>query len=222
MKLRVINILIVSVLFFTITGCNGKNSSDIKDEDIFDSEMLSSESVSDLSQWEGEWDSFSEYCKEESLQPVWEMIAGNFELDTEDFKNVFRRLCFIPDDVIRFDISGNTVKGYNTENNEVFSHDYEYAATFAQDSAGTVLKGDVSYVFRTDDENAGFYKYICLMPMCTMESSSGFFVDYFHFSYGDSIERLTNFSNVPTMLDGSITDEQKQQSIITFFSTSEQ
>lgn len=223
MKLQVINILIISALALTITSCGDKNNFDINnDENKFDTDMLSSENVSDLSQWEGEWDSFSEYCKEESLQPIWESVAGNFELNTEDFKEVFRRLCFVPDNVIRFDISGKTVKGYDTENNEVFSHDYEYAATFAQDSAGTVLKGDVSYVFKTSDENAGFYKYICLMPMCTMESSNGFMADHFHFSYGDSIERLINFSNVPTMLDSSITEEQKQQSVITFFSVSEQ
>ena len=222
MKNRVINILTVSALTLIITGCGGQKSSDDENEDKFDPDMLTSESVSDLSNWEGEWDSFSEYCKDESLQNVWEKVAESFELDADDFKDVFRRLCFVPDDVIKFDISGNTVKGYDTENNEVFSHEYEYAATFSEDSAGTVLKGDVSYVFKTDDEDAGFYTYICLMPMCSMESSHGFMADHFHFSYGDSIERLTNFSNVPTMLDSSITEEQKQQSIITFFSASDQ
>ena len=109
MKSRVINILTVSALTLIITGCGGQKSSDDENEDKFDPDMLTSESVSDLSNWEGEWDSFSEYCKDESLQNVWEKVAESFELDADDFKDVFRRLCFVPDDVIKFDISGNTV-----------------------------------------------------------------------------------------------------------------
>ena len=222
MKKKILSVLTALSTVLAFVGCSESKDSDSTSvsNDEFDSSMLSSEKADDFSQWEGEWESFSEYCNDDSLDAVWSGIAEKFELDTDDFKDVFRRLCFVPDDVIKFSISGNTLKGYDTENNEVFEHDYSYAATFAQDSDGTVLKGDISYVFKTDDEDAGFYKYICIMPICNMETSNGFMADHFHFSYGSSIEELTNFSNVPTMLDSSITEEQKQQSVITFFSGS--
>lgn len=213
--------IIVSALALTITGCGGKKKAETKEEEKFDPAMLSSEKVDDLSQWKGEWESFSEYCEDEDLQPVWEKITGKMEIDTDELKDVFRRICFVPDDVVKFDISEKTVKGYDTEDKEVFSHDYEYAATFSKDSDGTVLNNDVTYVFMTNDKDAGFYKYICLMPLCTMESSKGYIADHFHFSYGDSIERLTNFSNVPTMFTSDITEEEKLQSIITFFSATD-
>lgn len=218
-KERMLKLLSAGTALLLMAGCGSKESSS-KAEEEFDSSQLSSEKVTDLSQWNGEWDSFSEYCLDEELDSAWKLVSDGFGIDDSEFKEYFRRLCFVPDDVIEFKVDGKTVSGYNTKNEEVFSHDYEYAATFASDSEGTVLKGDVTYVFKTDDEDAGLYKYICFMPICSMENNGGYMTEHFHFKYGDSIDMLMNFSNIPTMMRADATEGQKNKSIITFFAAS--
>ena len=210
-----------------MTGCGEKKETvNIEsDSDILGRVLVDSESIDDvdknftsLSEWNGTWSNFAEYCSDEKLEDTWGIIADRFGIDEDMLKNTFERICFVTDDLLSFEIKDGTITAYDAENKEIFSHKYSLVGLFSSESERTVIEGEKSYLFRADEE-AGRYNYICLMPICHMESSHSDFemADHFHFNYGHDAETATNRSGIPTMLQGEINDTDKQQTLLQFF-----
>lgn len=175
--------------------------------------------IKNMNEWEGTWRSFAEYCNDKEMKGAWEEIAEAFDLDVEQLKDTFDSLCFITDDVVKFKIKDGVVTAYDTTNEEVFSREYNLAGVFESDSDETVIEGEKSYLFETNDEDAGNFKYLCMMPICSLENTDNGLelADHFHFNYGSTMEKATNRSGIPSMVDDDITNEEKLQTLCGFF-----
>ena len=155
------------------------------------------------------------------MQDAWGDIADAFELQEEQLKSTFDSLCFITDDVVKLEIKDGVVTAYDTEAKEVFSRKYHIVGVFENDSDSdeTVIEGEKSYLFEIADEDDGNFKYLCTMPICTLEDSDNGLelAGHFHFNYGSTMEKATNRSGIPSMVDDDITEEEKLQTLCGFF-----
>ena len=82
-----------------------------------------------------------------------------------------------------------------------------------------IKDGVVTAYDTTADEDAGNFKYLCMMPICTLEDSDNGLelAGHFHFNYGSTMEKATNRSGIPSMVDDDITEEEKLQTLCGFF-----
>lgn len=223
-KALVLFCICVSVFVF-LCGCSGQSEEkfveavdtdkiiDLGNIDNIDTEIKA------MSEWEGEWLSFTEYCNNKDMADAWSKIADFFELDEEQLKKTFDSLCFITDDVVKIKIKNSVVTAYDTENRQVFSFQYKLIGVFDSDSEETVIDGEKSYLFQSKDENSGNFKYLCMMPICSLEGSQNGIdmASHFHFNYGSTIEKATNRSGIPSMVKDDITDVEKLQTLLGFF-----
>lgn len=223
MKKKVLSFLFacVSVVVF-LCGCSrGKEEEAANTETEIDIGNIDDveTGIKNMSEWEGTWLSFTAYCNDEKMADVWEKIADSFDLNEEQLKETFDSLCFITDDVVKFEIKNGVITAYDTEDKEVFSDVYDLIGVFDSDSKETVIDGEKSYLFKTEDENAGNFKYLCMMPICSLEDSRDGIemAGHFHFNYGSTIEKATNRSGIPSMVDDDITDTEKLHTLMGFF-----
>ena len=214
----------VSVLA-ALCGCGKQEQAELAEateteveRDIGDTSKVEAD-IKNMEEWEGTWRSFAEYCNDEMMQDAWGDIADAFELQEEQLKSTFDSLCFITDDVVKLEIKDGVVTAYDTEAKEVFSRKYHIVGVFESDSDETVIEGEKSYLFETADEDAGNFKYLCMMPICTLEDSDNGLelAGHFHFNYGSTMEKATNRSGIPSMVDDDITEEEKLQTLCGFF-----
>lgn len=175
------------------------------------------EKYQNLSEWNGEWESFVNYCDNDELDDAWDRIAEDSDLTVEKLKDTFKQICFMTDDVKYFEVRDGVITGLDSDRNEVFRHEYVLIDSFAKDSEETVIEGDVSYLFQAT-EDAGRYSYLCLMPICTMEDVEGMeMLDHFHFNFGATAEQATDRSGIPTMIEDTSEDAEKTETLLTFF-----
>ncbi len=210
-----------------LCGCGRQEQAEVEEvteveKDIGDTGKVETE-IKNMEEWEGTWCSFTEYCNDEKMQDAWGDIADSFGVEEEQLKSIFDSLCFITDDVVKFEITDGVVTAYDTEDKVVFSGKYHIVGVFEGDSDQTVFEGKKSYLFETADEGAGNFKYLCLMPRCPQKHTHDGLelANHFHFNYGSTIEKATNRSGFPSMLDDGITEKEKLQTLYGFFLGSE-
>lgn len=171
-----------------------------------------------LEEWEGSWESFVNYCREEDLAATWEAIAEETEIEVDRLKDTFSQICFVTDDIKYFEIKDGTVSGLDSDRNLVFENKYVLIDQYDQNSDQTVIEGEVSYLLQAEEES-GRYNYLCFMPICTMEENQKGMemLKHFHFNYGATIEKATDRSGIPTMLEGTSDVREKEETMMTFF-----
>lgn len=84
--------------------------------------------------------------------------------------------CFFLGGVDRFVFDGNRVTGLDSDGEEVFSHEYAYVTTLENSIA--------CYAYKTEDEDAGEFTYLCLAPDTPATTY------HIEFRYGDDLEAL--------------------------------
>lgn len=216
--------VLLSVFFlmaFVCFGCGNskteQNASVAKNEKLAE-KMDVTKKYRDLSEWEGRWESFINYCDKSFLNVAWDKISKDVNIDVDKLKDTFSELCFIADDVKYFEIKENKITGYDSNNKEVFSHEYTVVDEYDAKSDKTVIEGEKSYLLQAKEE-AGRFNYICIMPICSMEQGKEGMemIQHFHFNYGANIEQATNRDGIPTMVENDAKDEEKVQTLLTFF-----
>jgi hypothetical protein len=176
--------------------------------------------VTDLKPWNGEWTSFTECCKDEELNSAWALCGQAFGLNAEDLKDTFKTLGFIPDDIVNFQIKDNKITAFDSKGMKVFSHVYKPIKNYGEDSDGAVIDGAKSYLFKSEEKDAGPYTFLCLMKLCNMEqvsSNDSEMAKHFHFKYGETEDEIINSRRIVTMIDAHTSEKIKYQSILTFF-----
>ena len=91
---------------------------------------------------------------------------------------------------------------------------------FESDSDETVIEGENPIFLKLQMRMLGTFKYLCMMPICTLEDSDNGLelAGHFHFNYGSTMEKATNRSGIPSMVDDDITEEEKLQTLCGVFS----
>lgn len=223
----------IAVILATMTlasgilcGCNNNEESTENNSNTDSSkvqqEMLSIKDVDvrykDLSEWKGNWLTFTDYCSDDKLKDAWKAISDETNISEDKLKETFEELCFVADDVKRLKVDNGVITGYDSNDDQVFRHKYELVGEFSEDSDRTVIEGAESYLYKSDEES-GRFNYICMMPICSLEQTdSGIeMAEHFHFNYGNTIEQATNRSGIPTMVEDGISDAKKSETLITFF-----
>ncbi|WP_173472374.1 ZinT/AdcA family metal-binding protein [Eubacterium ruminantium] len=201
-------------------GCGKKNDSDQKIVDVYDikeEKMDCDDQYRSLKEWEGTWESFVDYCDNPGLNREWTKISEEVNIDEDKLKDTFKEICYVTDDVRYFHIKGNTIIGFDSNNNKVFSDKYKVVAEYSEDSPETVIEGEVSYLLQAESYE-GRYSYICIMPICTMEEGNGMkMLKHFHFNYGETVEQATDRSRIPTMIEKEDDEKKKAETLTTFF-----
>ena len=95
--------------------------------------------------------------------------------------------CSFENGVAKFDFSGDEFKGYDADGNELFSHHYAFLQNNPVNFMGMDM-GISLYVYATEDEDAGIFKYFAFT-----DDTLG---DTYHieFLYGDKLEELGNYT----------------------------
>lgn len=223
-KKKIINICLILLTSTSLLyGCDktNKGTQDNKDavqESVVNNVRDVDEKYKTLNEWQGTWTSFSSLCDEEDLSNTWDYISDNVSIDTDKLTSTFKNLCFISDDISKFEIKDNEITAYNTEGDKVFSKEYELISMYDKDSDETVVEGGESYLFKAKDGESA-YKYICLMPICDLESNDQGvkMASHFHFNYGNTIEKATDSSGIPTMVESNIDLNEKKETLLAFF-----
>ena len=216
-------VMLVSLSFLVDRASAAENKSEKKESSMTKNQQLpecteAEEKYRSLDEWQGSWESFVDYCDTESLSDAWETIADETDIDEDKLRDTFKALCFVADDVKYFDIDGQTITGYDRDNDKVFSHEYMLVKVYEKDSSNTVIEGEVSYLLQANEE-AGRFNYISIMPICYMEDSTNGMemVEHFHFDYGSTPETATDRSGIPTMLRDNSTSDKKKETLLAFF-----
>lgn len=212
------------LILMCLAGCNRYSKKVTESEDKKVEIKLGNidgiqKNIRNMDEWNGSWVSFSEYCRDKELDYSWNQISDFFDLKQNKIKDIFENLCFITDDVVKLDITDGLVTAYDSKNKKVFSHYYQLIGVFDGNSNRTVITGQKSYLFETENKDAGNFKYLCIMPICSMEGNQNGLklAEHFHFNYGFTIEKATNRSGIPTMIENDITSIEKQQTLLGFF-----
>lgn len=90
--------------------------------------------------------------------------------------------CSFLQGVAQFEFDGTTIKGYDSNGNEVFSHSYHYVGM-------EEIRG--LYEYESDDKDSGEFTYFCLAPD-TSETTY-----HIEFRYGSDLEDLGKYDAGP-------------------------
>lgn len=90
--------------------------------------------------------------------------------------------CEFTQDVVRFAFDGATISGYDSADQEVFSHTYHYVGM--EDVRGL-------YEYESDDADAGEFTYFCMAP----DTSATTY--HIEFRYGSDLEALGQYDAGP-------------------------
>ena len=93
--------------------------------------------------------------------------------------------CFFLHGVSQFVFDGNTISGLDENGGTVFSHEYAYAQDF---SIAGVMDG---YLYETQDEDAGEFRYFFLLPDTPGSTY------HIEFRYGSDLDALTEYADGP-------------------------
>ena len=91
---------------------------------------------------------------------------------------------------------------------------------FESDSDETVIEGEkILIFFETADEDAGNFKYLCMMPICTLEDSDNGLelAGHFHFNYGSTNGKSNKPQWDSIYVDDDITEEEKATDLMWIF-----
>ena len=93
--------------------------------------------------------------------------------------------CFFINGVSQFVFDGTTISGLDENGEELFSHEYAYAGEF---SIAGMMDG---FLYETDDEDAGEFRYFLMMPD-TPETTY-----HIEFRYGSDKDALAQYNEGP-------------------------
>lgn len=223
---RLLMVIITAVLLSSLlfAGCGSKNDS-AGDNNVKTGKEVNLGNISkvpdkyrNLKEWNGSWETFSDYCRDDALESAWKSISEDAGIREGKLKNTFENLCFISDDIVRFKISDGTITAVDSAGKRVFKNKYKLIGVFGPKSKRTVVDGEKSYLFKAE-KKAGRYEYLCMMPICTMEKNDmGIdMVSHFHFNYGSDIKTATDRSGIPTMVEDGVDDSAKSETLLAFF-----
>ena len=127
----------IAVILATMTlasgilcGCNNNEESTENNSNTDSSkvqqEMLSIKDVDvrykDLSEWKGNWLTFTDYCSDDKLKDAWKAISDETNISEDKLKETFEELCFVADDVKRLKVDNGVITGYDSNDDQVFCH----------------------------------------------------------------------------------------------------
>lgn len=211
---------IVAMTLLVATGCasNQKGTSNEKVNYKIGKEKKNvQEKYRYLREWNGTWESFTGYCKDEKLDTEWKKISEKAGIKEKRLKDTFSQICFITDDIKYFKINKNNIIALDSNEKKVFDNEYILIDSYGKNSKKTVIEGEKSYLLQSKKQ-AGRYSYICIMPICSLEENGGNkMLKHFHFNYGRTIKEATNRSRIPTMVKSTQDDMRKKETLVTFF-----
>ena len=182
--------------------------------------VSSGKSLADWAAYEAGFETFLNYMDDEELDSAWERAAAAMSTSTgtdytaDSLKQMWTALCATTTagqdtPIANMVVDGQTVTFTDASGDEIASYNYVWADTVEQG-----LEGAETFVFKTDDADAGVFTYLAMMAPGYDEGMAA----HFHFRYGATEESLDleNQSNMwyPTMLDASATIEEKAQVIL--------
>ena len=124
-------------------------------------------------QHEAGWLSFSVAISQEGSDEVWEQAAKIFgesvgvPMTGEMLKAGVMMGHTLENDVEDLSIEGNRFIGKKADGTELFSHEYTLAEVIEE---GAVMNGEKTYVFKTEEADAGKYTYLLITEPVTTES----------------------------------------------------
>ena len=96
--------------------------------------------------------------------------------------------CFFENGISRLVISGDVIKGYDAQGNELFDHAYAFEGEVPVSFFGMDM-GIALRVYKTADEDAGAYRYFAFTDDTLAETF------HIEFRYGESMEALGDYSD---------------------------
>lgn len=119
--------------------------------------------------------------------------------------------CFFINGVSQFVFDGNTISGLDENGEEIFSHEY----TFAREAS--LMEGLMDgYLYETEDEDAGEFKYFFLLPDTP---STTYHIEFRYGSDADALEKYNEGPYAYWLAAGipADRDEQMVEDVISLF-----
>ncbi|MDU6444109.1 MAG: metal-binding protein ZinT, partial [Streptococcus sp.] len=163
-----------------------------------------------LSDWSGKWQSVYPYLLDGTLDQVWEYKAkaSKGEKTAEEYKEYYTT--GYKTDVEQINISGKKNTITFIKNGEKYKFTYKYVGykilTYEKGNRG------VRYLFETDDENAGEFKYVQFSDHNITTTDA----EHFHIFWGGESQDalLEEMDNWPTYYPTSLTGQEIAQEIV--------
>ncbi len=141
-----------------------------------------------LSDWANDsgWVSFAVLAQDDALTDAWEAgakvfgpVLGMEDLDGPALRALNARMCGMEDGIVSLAFSEDSISAMDADNGVVFSHQYALV-----DTLENAIEGEPLYVFKTGDNTAGKYTYLCL-TLPAKASDEGGVITNFNLRYAE-------------------------------------
>lgn len=173
-----------------------------------------------LSDWANNsgWMSFAELAQDDALTEAWEAGAKVFgpmlgieDLDGPTLRALNAQMCGMEDGIVSLAFSEDSISAMNANGGVVFS--YQYALV---DTLENAIEGEPLYVFKTEDNAAGKYTYLCL-TLPAKASDEGGIITNFNLRYAEDNYKMLaieDYAGVTcVMVSGETTVEDMEYTI---------